>query len=118
MFTRTVITKTAEGGVIPPYRLVVSGSADGLLALATVATSPFIGVSTEVGADDDGTVEAFIEQIPNIEYGDTVLIGAKLTSDSVGRAITATVGQNIIGIAMVAGVVDDIGEVLIDRALA
>jgi len=55
--------------------------------------------------------------VATVEYGGTVTVGALLISDSTGRAIAATAaaGTNVrtIGVAMVAGVVGDLGAVLL-----
>jgi len=118
MLTGTAISKKAEGAVLP-HRLLIAGSTDGLVTIAVDATKPILGPSIETGSDADCVVEFFLDKVPYVEYGGNVTYGDKLTSDSVGRAIaTTTAGNNVIGIAMVSGVIGDLGEVLIDRAIA
>jgi hypothetical protein len=49
------------------------------------------------------------------KYGGTVAVNALLTTDASGRLVTATSGQNVVAKALVAGVVNDIGQVLYYR---
>ncbi|MGH8568782.1 MAG: DUF2190 domain-containing protein, partial [Gammaproteobacteria bacterium] len=60
-------------------------------------------------------VECALAGTAEVEYGGTVTRGGLLTADSVGRAIAAApaagVNNRIIGIALVSGVISDIGLV-------
>jgi hypothetical protein len=113
------LTKTLNAeGTIPAYTLVKVGAADHG-ALAASAVSDFIiGVSGSVAAVANERVDVILGGIATVTYGATVARGALLTTDSSGRAVTAApaAGTNnrIIGIAMISGVVGDLGAVLID----
>lgn len=108
---------TAEG-VIPAYRIVKFGTADGGVLVAAAATDKVIGVTGRLGfaaiGDRGDVVRAGIAEV---EYGATVAAGDDLMSDGSGRAIVAaaSAGANVrtIGQAEVAGVVSDIGSMLI-----
>lgn len=108
---------TAEG-VIPPYRIVKFGAADGGVLVAAAATDKLIGVTGRLGLaaiGDRGDVGRL--GIDEVEYGGAVASGDPLTSDAVGRAVVAApaAGANvrIIGFAEVAGVLGDIGSLYI-----
>jgi len=112
---------TAEG-VIPAYRIVKFGAADGGVLAAAAATDKLIGVNDRlpfaVSGDRGDVVRVGIAEV---EYGGTVAAGDLLTSDASGRAIVATAaaGSNIrvIGVAEVAGVVGDIGSLCIEPGM-
>lgn len=59
-----------------------------------------------------------IDRIMPIEYGGTVTKGDALTTDSVGRAVTAVAGQYVNGIALESGTVGMIGSMLAPLAAA
>lgn len=105
-------------GAIAKHRIVVHGSGDAVVTLASSSTGLLIGVSDSLGAAANGDpVDIIRSGIANVEYGSTVTRGQKLTSDSTGRAVSgsldAGVNAQIIGIAEVSGVVGDIGKVFI-----
>jgi hypothetical protein len=109
---------TAEGA-IPAYRLVKFGAADGGILVAAAATDKLIGVNDRIAFAVVGDRGDIVRMgIAEVEYGGTVAAGDLLTSDASGRAIVAAAaaGSNvrIIGIAEVAGVLGDIGSMLID----
>jgi hypothetical protein len=106
-------------GVIPPYRIVKFGAAEGGVLVAAAAADKMIGVNSRLAfavvGDRGDIVRAGIAEV---EYGGTVAAGDLLTSDSTGRAIVATAGAGVnvrfIGVAEVAGVVGDIGSLMIE----
>lgn len=108
---------TAEG-VIPPYRIVKFGAADGGVLVAAAATDKLIGVTGRLGfaaIGDRGDVGRL--GIYEVEYGGVVTTGDLLTSDASGRAVVAApaAGSNvrILGTAEAAGVLGDIGSLYI-----
>lgn len=106
---------------IPKNRIVIFGTADGAVNLASAATQLFAGVS-ELGCTAAGDrLDVIKSGNPKVEYGGTVTRGQMLTADSVGRAIAAApaTGANvqIIGSAEISGVVGDIGELNISRSV-
>lgn len=109
---------TAEG-VIPPYRLVKFGAADGGILVAAAASDKVIGVNDRIAfaaIGDRGDIAR--TGIAEVEYGGTVAAGDLLMSDASGRAIVAAAaaGVNVrfIGVAEVAGVIGDIGSFMIE----
>jgi len=81
---------------------------------ANADTDLMIGVSGSRAVADGETVECAVGGIADVKYGGTVSAGQLLTANSDGEAVsTTTAGKRIVGIAMVAGVDGDIGEVLL-----
>jgi hypothetical protein len=116
----TMLSKnyTAEG-VIAAYRIVKFGAADGGVLVAAAATDKLIGVNDRIPFAAIGDRSDIIRVgIAEVEYGGTVAAGDLLTADASGRAIvaTASAGANVrfIGVAEVAGVVGDIGSMMIE----
>ncbi|WP_417550125.1 DUF2190 domain-containing protein [Methylophaga sp.] len=107
--------------VVLPHRIVKFGAADGEVLHAAAASDLSVGVTDTLGAELGGRVDVVRIGIGNVEYGGTVARGAKLTSDSTGRAVAAapSAGANaqIIGTAELSGVVGDIGKVLINPSI-
>lgn len=58
-------------------------------------------------------VNIMVSGISFIEYGDTVVAGTNITSDSVGRGIPSVGTAPVVGIALCSGVVGEIGCVLL-----
>lgn len=83
------------------------------VAQASAASDAMVGVA-DLGAADNATVSIVLGGIAQVTYGGTVTAGAWLTADSSGRAIaTTTAGNVVIGKAMAAGVIGDLGSVLL-----
>jgi hypothetical protein len=107
------------GGTINKYR-IVKFSADGVVVQGAAATDSIIGVVDipALNVASGNRVDVVHDDIAQIEYGGTVTRGDLLTSDSVGRAITASpatgVNNRIIGVALVSGVASDVPYVLIN----
>lgn len=106
------------GAAVPRSRIVKFGADERTVVVGAAAADALIGVSDDVPAPATGdVVDVVLSGVATVEYGGTVAAGALLTSDATGRAITATAaaGSNIrfIGVAMVAGVVGDLGAVLL-----
>ena len=104
---------------IAAYRIFKFGAADGGILIAAAATDKLVGVIDRMPAAVAGDrVDGIRSGIAEVEYGGTIAAGDLLTSDASGRAIVATAGAGsnvrVIGIAEVAGVVGDIGSLLID----
>lgn len=108
---KAFVATTAVG----QYLLVRATS--GGAGLATAATDPLIGVcDSPKGAAQGEAMDVVLSDIAQVRYGGTVAAGDLLTSDAQGRAIaTTTAGQRVVGIALVAGAVDDIGSVLLNQ---
>ena len=109
------VAKTAEGEVKPRV-LVCHGTTDGLAKQAVDGTAVLIGASTIVGGADGEVFDVIRSGLALVTYGGTVALGAALTADSAGRAVTAAAGDFIIGYAEEAGDADEIGSVWIAPA--
>jgi hypothetical protein len=97
---------------IAAFRIVKHGSNDGEVIQGAAATDALMGVNDSVAPEAGERVDIVKSGMADVEYGGNVTRGAPLTSDSVGRAVTATVaGNRIIGFAEVSGVSGDIGLV-------
>jgi len=111
------------GGTVKPNRFVKFGSANRTIVQAAAATDAIFGVSDGVttgylNASTGMTVDVHVTGPVRIVYGGTVTRGDLLVSDSDGRAITAApaagVNNRTGGVALVSGVVGDVGSVLIN----
>lgn len=122
---------------IRPYRLATLGAQDGSVKQAAAATDFPLGVFKWRGGDKlyshtgpiapstsqfdpvpvANQVDVVLSDIAEVEYGATVTRGQALTTDANGRAIPAATGNLVYGYAMVSGVVNDIGNILIDRGV-
>lgn len=103
---------------IAAFRIVKIGAADGGVIQGAAAADVLLGVSDELGqATAADRVDVILTGIADVLYGGTVARGARLTSDATGRAVAAApavgVNNGIIGIALVSGVLGDVGSVLI-----
>jgi len=107
-------TAHVAGATVNPYRIVKTDSSGDIIQ-AAAASDLFEGVSSanlEKGKTyaDGERIEVHRIGLVDIEAGGTISKGARLTSDTVGRAVTASAGDNTIGIAPCDAVVGDIME--------
>jgi len=98
---------------ITPYRIVKFGSADSNVVPASASADALLGICGQVGGDLGKRVDIVLDDIAEVEFGGSITRGDWLTSDANGKAIPAAAGANVIGRAMVSGVVGDIGTCLI-----
>ena len=88
---------------IPINRLTKPGSNDLSVAVATAATDAINGVVNELSVAIGERVDVVRQGIAWVEVGAAIARGAPLTSDAVGRAITAApaagVNVRIVGFA-------------------
>jgi hypothetical protein len=82
----------------------------GKLILATAGTVAFPVLEP---ATLNNPVTYGIAGKSKVQYGGTVTAGDKLASDANGKAVTATTGQSVVGIALVSGVSGDIGSMAV-----
>lgn len=112
-FSKTLIAGAAVG----KNRIVKFDSTDTTAIQAAAAADKSIGVS-DLGADAGDAFDVIMDGIALVEYGGNVTRGDLLTADASGRAITAApaAGTNarIVGVAMLSGVLGDIGSVHIE----
>lgn len=106
---------------VPAFTIVKLGSADGQVLPAAAVSDAMLGVSTDIAAAINERCDVILGGVADVLYGGTVTRGDLLTSDSTGRALTAApaAGTNnrIIGMAVVSGVVGDIGQVDISQSM-
>lgn len=102
---------------ITKRRIVKFGSTDALIVPGAAAADASIGITSEIDAAIGENCDVFLLGIADVEYGGAVTRGAKLTSDATGRAIAAAAGNHVVGIAMVSGVIGDIGSALLCQSV-
>lgn len=107
------------GGTIPARTLVKFGADDRTVVAAAAATDNVIGVSCDVDAVVGDPVDVQIQGIGLAIASAAITRGALLTSDAVGKAITAApaagVNNRIVGIAWQDAASGDIFDVLIEQ---
>lgn len=117
MLNPTLIKTYTAGAAIGAYT-AVKFSADNTVVAAAAATDIVIGVTGALATDSGAQCDVIMAGIAEIEYGDTVTRGALLVSDADGHAVVAapaaTVTNNTIGRALIAGADGDIGYVLLN----
>jgi hypothetical protein len=106
------------GAAVAARRIVAFGADERTVIQAAAVSSVMFGVADDVAAPATGDViDVVLTGVATVEYGGTVAVGALLTSDSTGRAVAAApaagVNNRVVGVAMVAGVVGDLGAVLL-----
>lgn len=107
----------AAGAAIAARRIVKFSAAETVIQGAA-ATDSLVGVSSDIAAASGENVEIVTHGIAYVEAGAAIAIGALVTSDSVGRGVTAgpAAGANnrTIGIALeAASAAGDIIRVLL-----
>ena len=113
MRTDMFIKSYRATAAIAKHRLVRAGaSADATITQASAASDPIMGVHGSLPAAANDVTDVVCGGYATVEYGGTVTRGAPLTADSQGRAIVATTaGQRLVGFAVLAGAVGDLGTV-------
>lgn len=109
------------GASVNPARFVKFDSDDRTVIQAAAGGDSVIGASDSnpngTAAASGERLDVILDGIVTVTYGGTVTRGQLVMSDSTGRAVTASAsaGANVrtAGIAMVSGVVGDLGAVLL-----
>lgn len=91
------------------YRAVVISS--GKAAKQSVKNAPSLGINQNTGAIDTA-LEICMGGRCKMQFGAVVAEGAELTSDAIGRGITAGAGEYVCALAMAAGVAGGIYDVV------
>lgn len=106
---------------IAAFTLVKLGSADGQVLQAAAVGDKLFGVTTDIAAAINERCDVILSGVADVLYGGAVTRGDQLTSDASGRAVTAAPGagtnNRIIGIAVVSGVLNDVGQVDIQKSM-
>lgn len=97
---------------IEARRLVKPGTADGQIVTAS-AGDVCIGVTTDIAADAGERADVTMTGIAPVKYGAAVTRGQLLKSDATGAAVPIATGDIAVGIAMMSGVANDIGSILL-----
>jgi hypothetical protein len=112
-----LIKSFTSEAAIAAYRIVKFGTSDGAVLQAAAVGDSLIGVTGQVAGDAGKRVDVILSDTAEVEYGGNVTRGDWLTSDASGRAVSAApaagVNNNVIGRAMVSGVLGDIGAVML-----
>lgn len=117
MANTPLLIKTYIAQAAVTKRRIVVLPADGAAAQAAGATGKLMGVSVDLDAAIGEQCDVVHSGLADVEYGGAVAIGDPLTSDAQGRAVAAAPGagvnHRIVGFAQVAGVLGDIGSLLV-----
>ena len=95
------------------YLIAKHGADDDTYSQASAATDTLVGIFQVITTAAGQSARIMKMGISNVVYGGAVTRGDPLTSDANGKAVTAALGQNIIGFATVSGVLNDVGFVFI-----
>jgi|SRR5450830_49633 len=101
-------------GAIPAFTIFKSGSVDGNILASAGPTDRLLGVTTDIAAAINERCDGILSGVADVLYGGAVTRGDQLTADASGRAVTAApaagVNNRIIGMALVSGVLGDVGQ--------
>lgn len=114
MRTDTLIKTFTCGSAIAGYTLVTLASAAGAVEAANAVTDVLIGVTTQIGSQDNGRVDVVMGGVTEVKIGGSVTKGDVLTTDASGHAVTATQATDrVIGLALQTAVAGDIASILL-----
>lgn len=95
------------------YHVAAHGDEDGETKMAD-GSGPLLGVFSDIDDDIGDHVDVHMQGVAPVIYGGTVARGDELTADAQSRAITRTdPATPLLGKAMVSGVENDRGSVLL-----
>jgi hypothetical protein len=110
----TDISIVASGDLSANQFRAVKLDANGRTVLSGLGDLQTVGVQQDKPTALGQPSMVRISGVTKALAGGTVAIGARVTSDATGRLITATTGNQVLGIALTAAVVGDIFTVLLD----
>lgn len=88
---------------IEGYLLVTFGSADGEVAAASASTDALIGVTTQIGTQDNGACDVVMAGVTEVKAGAAVSRGDVLTANATGYAVPSSEATDrVVGIALTA----------------
>jgi len=103
MSNPTLLKNMTAGAAINQFRIVKFSAAETMI-LAAAATDNMMGVCNEVSPAANERFDVVLEGIAFVEAGAAFAFGAPITSDAVGRGVTAApaagVNNRVIGFAM------------------
>lgn len=109
---RGLVKNYVAGAAIVANRIVKHGAGDTLMVQAAAAADKLVGVA-DADAASGARVDVVLSGTADVQYGGAVARGDLLTANASGMAVVAAAGNRVIGVALVAGVANDIGEVLL-----
>ena len=122
MSTSRYIRNFKAEAAIPAFTIVKNGTVDGNALAAAAVGDKLLGVTTDIAAAINERCDVILAGPADVLFGATVARGDLLTSDATGRAVTAApaAGANnrIIGVALVSGVVGDVGQMIVSQGSA
>jgi hypothetical protein len=102
----------AGQGAIAACSVLIFGTADNTVALATGSTSKIIGTSDNLDHTDGEMVDVEVRPMGEVKLGAAVTRGDRLTSNASGLAVTAApaagVNAQTFGIAAKSGVANEV----------
>lgn len=95
--------------------LVKMGADDDHVSVAAAATDGLVGVLGNIAASTaDDRVDVVMQGIATVKAGGSITRGALITSDSAGKAVTASEDNRVVGIALASAVDGDLFPVLLN----
>ncbi|HAF00390.1 MAG TPA: DUF2190 domain-containing protein [Methylophilaceae bacterium] len=121
MSNTTLVRNFKAEAAIAAFTIVKLGTADGQVLPAAAVADKTLGVSTDIAAAINERCDVILSGIADVIYGGAVTRGDLLTTDASGRAVVAApaagVNNRIIGVAVVSGVLNDVGQVQISQGM-
>ena len=106
------------GGALLANSIVKAGANDYDVLQGALATDKLIGVTTELAAVSGERTDVIHVGIADLKINGTVARGDALTSDATGLGVTTvTIGNRVIGVALISGVAGDIIPVLLGNSV-
>ncbi len=103
-------------GAITAYSIVKAGASGGVLQASAVADL-ILGVTTEIPAATGENCDVQIDGVVPLKSGGVIALGARLTTDASGNAVTAApaagTNNSLVGIALEAAAAGDVFRVKI-----
>ncbi len=122
MSNAALIKNLKAEAATPAFTVVKFGATEGSVLPAAAVADKLFGVSTDVAALIGERCDVIVSGLADVLFGGVVTRGDLLTTDALGRAVTAVpaagVNNRIIGTAFVSGVLGDVGAVLVAAASA
>ena len=121
MSNPTLIRNFKAEAAVPAFTVVKSGAADGQVLAGAAASDKLIGISTDIAAAINERCDVILSGAADTLYGGAVARGDLVTVDASGRIVTAApaagINNRIIGVALVSGVLGDVGSVQISQGM-
>lgn len=108
----TEITFPSSGDLSAGQHKLIKIASDGQVELCGAGENS-IGVLQNDPAAENRPAVVAVAGVSKVILGATVAVGAKIMSDASARAITATATNHVLGVCVLGGAVNEIGEVLL-----